>query len=176
MVVFNSCSWFQNQVHASTVQTVQTPPRTELCNPNFGPRKDFEIFVSSSGLIIIMLCCSCICWFCRKNPPGIALNFHQVSSWTPEISIQKSCFLAPLCGAETVCLWRTETLCLWGTESLCLWGAETLCPWGIRIENYNWLGIRIETQCSVIYNWLGIRIGLEALRPKGLKAFRPLGL
>ena len=66
------------------------------------------------------------CCFCRRNSPGIALSFHQVSSRTPEISIRKSFFLACVCGAENLCLCETETLCLWGTETRSLWGAETL--------------------------------------------------
>ena len=67
-----------------------------------------------------------VCCFCRQNPLGIALNFHQVSSRTPALSIRKSIFLAGLSGAETVCLWRTETVCLWRTETVCLCGTETL--------------------------------------------------
>ena len=130
-MVFISYSWFQNQVHAGTIQTVRTPPLNSLKNPNFGPRKDFENFVSFSGPIINMLCCCCcICWFCRKKSPGIALNFHQVSSRTPEVSMRKSIFLAGLSGAETVCRCETETVCLWGTETVCLWGTETVCLWG----------------------------------------------
>ena len=73
-----------------------------------------------------MLCCCCNCWFCRNNSPGIALNFHQVSSRTPEVSMRKSFFLAGLSGAENVSLWRTETVCLWRTETVCLCGTETL--------------------------------------------------
>ena len=67
-----------------------------------------------------------VCCFCRQNPPGIALNFHQVSSQTPELSIRKSFFLACLSGTETVCLCGTETLFPWETEILCLCGTETL--------------------------------------------------
>ena len=72
-----------------------------------------------------MLCCCCICWFCRKNSPGIALNFPQVSSRTPEVSMRKSIFLAGLSGAETLCRCETETVCLRGTETLCLWATKT---------------------------------------------------
>ena len=121
-MVFISYSWFQNQVHAGTIQTVRTPPLNSLKNPNFGPRKDFENFVSFSGPIINMLCCCCICWFCRKKSPGIALNFPQVSSRTP---MRKSIFLAGLSGAETLCRCETETVCLRGTETLCLWATKT---------------------------------------------------
>ena len=91
-----------------------------------------------------------VCCFCRQSPPGIVLNFHQVSSRMPNIqsgshvfgrvcAAQRACLLGEhrncvFWGAERRYLWETEpvflrnSLSLCGTENQCLCGAENLGP------------------------------------------------